>query len=143
MSKIYKSVFTPDVEIDLANYLTELMISNFIDMKKWTRPSSPFWRKDISDGNPILEELGKRYGIELSAMKNLLKVFDGDIIAKYIIENRKVGFKLLKKENQAIFLYDVFNLQIKKPDTFVDKDIKAMPTTVAKSFSTSKNKIAL
>lgn len=137
-------MYVPETEIDLANYLTELLISNFINMKKWQRPACPFWRKDICANDPVLLELSERYGIELAAMKNLLKVFDGDIIAKCISDNRKVGFKLLKKENQAIFLYDLFLLQVKKP-TVTNKapTVVSESTDKVKSFSVGKQKIIL
>lgn len=143
MSKIYKSLYVPETEIDLANYLTELLIGNFINMRKMNRPACPFWRKEICQNDPVLLELSKRYGIELAAMKNLLKVFDGDIIAKCITENRKVGFKLLKKENQAIFLYELFNLQIKKPALSTKVPEITTSAETVKTFSGSKKKITL
>lgn len=143
MSKVYKSLYVPEIEIDLANYLTELLIGNFINMKKWNRPACPFWRKEICENDDTLLELSKRYSIELAAMKNLLKVFDGDIIAKCITENRKVGFKLLKKENQAIFLYELFNLQIKKPALSTKVPEITTSAETVKTFSSSKKKITL
>jgi hypothetical protein len=114
-------------------------------MKKWPKPQCPFWRKDIAKNNEVLQELCERYTIELPAIKNLLKVFDGDIIAKCITEKRKVGFKLLKKENQALFLYDLFQLQIKKPIPKTTETVTYQPDNIApaKTFGSKSKNITL
>lgn len=140
--KQYKSIFVTEQTIDLANYITELLIKNYILMVKKPLPTCPFWRKEIAANDTFLQELSKRYALELIGIKNLLKVFDGNIITKYIIDQRKIGFKMLKKENQAIFLYDLFNLQIKKPavkNIVIDTSVK----NTAETFTNHKKLIGL
>lgn len=119
MSKEYKSIFVPEVSIDLPNFLTEIIIKNYLIMIKKPLPNCPFWRKDIAKEDNFLTELSKRYCIELANMKNLLKCFSGDVIAKYYTESKRTGFKMLRKENQMDVLYHLFLLQSKEKEKVV------------------------
>lgn len=113
MDKKYNSCFVPEQGIDVANYITEQLIRNFLDMVKKPKPSCPFWRKDIAQQDPFLTDLSKRYHLELIGVKELLKIFDQSVITSYIVKNKRIGFKMLKKENQAMFLYELFKEALK------------------------------
>jgi hypothetical protein len=109
----YNSIFVPEIKIDLPNFLTELLIKNYLEFNKKPLPSSPFWRKDISNQSSDLQELSKRYALELIGIKQLLKVFSPESISKLLTEKRYFAFKHLKKESQARFLYELFQIEIK------------------------------
>lgn len=112
--KSYQSIFVPEHKIDIANYITEIIICNYLRMIKKPRPASPFWRKDIASASPELQALCKKYQLELIGVKQLLKKFDADIIAKYYTESKRTGFKGLKKINQTKILEELSKLQTKK-----------------------------
>lgn len=114
MSKIYKSIFVPEHKIDIANYITEIIICNYLRMINKPRPASPFWRKDIASASPELTALCKKYQLELIGVKQLLKKFDADIIAKYYTESKRTGFKGLKKVNQTAILIELQKLQTQR-----------------------------
>jgi hypothetical protein len=116
MVKEYKSIFVPETTIDLPNFLTEILIKNYLAMIKKQPPNCPFWRKEVCQNDEFLMELSKRYVIELTNMKNLLKCFNADVIAKYYTDSKRTGFKMLKKENQMDVLYQLFLLQSKEKE---------------------------
>jgi len=126
MEKEYKSIFVPETTIDLPNFLTEILIKNYLVMIKKPLPNCPFWRKEISEKDDFLQELAKRYVVELGNMKNLLKCFNPDVIAKYYTESRRTGFKLLKKENQMDILYQLYLLQSREK-TKIEYDFADAP----------------
>ncbi len=113
LNKEFQSHFLPDLKVDLSNYITELLICNYLKWQKQPIPNSPFWRKGITVNSEHLKELGKRYGVELSAVKDLLEVFTGSTIIKYFRENNTVGIKFVKKETQQRIIYELFKLELK------------------------------
>ena len=113
----YNSIFVPEIKIDLPNFLTELLIRNYLEFNKKQLPTSPFWRKEISSQSRDLQDLSKRYALELTGIKQLLKVFSGSSISKLLIEKKYFAFKHLKKETQARFLYELFQIEIKQDKT--------------------------
>lgn len=109
---MYKSIFVPEHEIDIANFLTEKIIRNFLNWQKKPLPQSPFWRKETKNNSKELDELAKRYQVELTAVKNLLKIFDQEAISR-VLERGYVGIQRVKKENQAKILYEIYHEQLK------------------------------
>lgn len=113
-TKQYQSLFVSEHKIDLANYITEIIICNYLAMLKKPKPASPFWRKEIAAHSPELVALSKKYQLELIGVKQLLKKFSGSTIAKYYTESKRTGFKGLKKENQIKILRDLEKLESSK-----------------------------
>lgn len=109
----FNSIFVPEIKIDISNYITELLIKNYVEFTRVPMPTSPFWRKEIAKNSKELTELSKRYVIELGGVKQLLKIFKPEAIIKAIANNKQFSYKLLKKHNQAKFIYDVFHQAIK------------------------------
>lgn len=112
-SKCYPSIFDPSIQTDIANYLTEILIVNFLKWQKKPMPSSPFWRKDIATGDKGLAELSKKYQVELVGVRNLLTLFSPKVLAEDFINNRRVGVKMVKKETQQKILFDLYQLHLK------------------------------
>lgn len=108
----YESIFEPELKIDVANYLAELVIVNFLNWQKKPIPKSPFWRKSISGDNTYLKQLAQRYTVELSGMKDLLEVFAPQVLAEYFRETKTVGFKLVKAETKQRILMELFKKQV-------------------------------
>lgn len=107
----YKSIFAPDLEITLAQSLTEIIIKNYCGWQKIPLPQSKFWQKQYQT-NTVLKDLGKRYGIEISGIHDLLKVFSGSVIASYFSEKNTACYKLGRKATQEKIILDLFEKQI-------------------------------
>lgn len=120
-------MYAHNLDIDLPNYLTELVVKNFLVLFKRPMPTCAFWKKDIASQHDNLQDLAKMYSLELIGMKQLLKVFDGDVIAKYYTESKWTGFKRLKKANQQQIIYDLYQLQMKKPEPTIVEEIVPAP----------------
>lgn len=119
----YKSMFSPDLEITLAQYITEIIIKNFCGWQKIPLPQSKFWQQQYQT-NQTLKDLGKRYGVEISAVHDLLKVFSGPVLAKYFTEKNIACFKLSKAATQQKIISELFKKQvefIKSLDTIKDR----------------------
>lgn len=144
MNKEYPSVFLPDKKIDLSNYLTEIIICNFLNWQKLPIPSSPFWQAAIANKSVKLDDLRKRYGMELAEIKNLQKVFSTESISQTFKELKPISVKQLKKENRSNLIYNLyinelaFQKQVKKVETTETVEYKATP-----SFANKKKAISL
>ena len=131
--RAYKSTFAANMDIDLPNYLTELVMVNYLDLIKRSKPTSAFWKKDVMGQDDYLQDLAKIYFLELIGMKQLLKVFDPDIVAGYFLATKWSGFKRLKKDNQMKILYEFYLKQIKK-----EKVVDTTPVVDILPFDTEK-----
>ena len=113
MSKVYKSIFVPEVQIDVANYLTEIMIKNYLDWQKMQYPKCPFWREEYVRENPSLARLAERYMLELTSMQQMLMVFSPDVIAEWLTSTKSAGFQLFKPGMKDRALWELYSRQIK------------------------------
>lgn len=109
----YKSVFDATKQIDIANYLTEQLMLNWLRWRKWPNPTGPAWQKEISENSDRVKEFRQKYIAELPFMKNLLKVFSPHVISNYIKENNIVGFQIVKLENRKKYIFDMYLEQVK------------------------------
>lgn len=112
--KFYTSYFVPEHKIDIANYLTEILIKNFLEWQKIPKPNCPFWRKEVSSNNPALKKLANKYIAELTEIKRLLHVFDASILAEDFIKNKRIGIKIIKKEFREKILLSLLEQQINR-----------------------------
>jgi hypothetical protein len=110
MTKEYSSRFVPDHKIDLANFLTEILVLNYLKQFKKNIPTVPFWRKEYSES---FADLSKRYYIELIGVKDLLKVFYPETIAEVFTQKKCFAFSYLKMENRYPILYELYKCQVK------------------------------
>jgi hypothetical protein len=113
MSKVYKSIFVPEVQIDVANYLCELMMRNYMDWQKIPYPKCPFWRAEFASQSKLLKQLSERYVIELGGIQELLMVFSPDVIANLFTTKKVAGFKLFKAETKDRYLWELYCDQVK------------------------------
>ncbi len=111
-TKQYSSIFVPESKIDVANYLTELLICNYVKVRKKAMPTCPFWRKEYAT-DEFLQDLNEKYVLELIGIKDLLHVFDPEVLSKYIVDKFCISFKMLKKETQQAHFYELVRRQIK------------------------------
>lgn len=98
--RVFQSTICPSIKVNKPNYLCEVMIQNFCKLRKRSVPSSPFWRKGISSNDEFLAELSKRYTVEVSACRQLLKKYPLSILIKYYKDSCMPGYKLLRKETR-------------------------------------------
>lgn len=117
--KQYPSVFVPEQLVDLPNFVVELMIRNWCLIAKKPVPNCPFWRKEIAEKSPELKELAKRYGAELPAARNLLKVFGPGVLMKYYQESKMPGFTMLRDETKGKVLLALYKAQIKAKEVLI------------------------
>lgn len=110
--KVYQSIFVPEIKIDIANYLTEILIKNYLNWLKIPLPKCPFWRKDIASQNADLKKLSNKYVAELTEVKELLFVFDPSVMAKDFIDNKRIGVKVIKKEQKSAIFETLIQKQI-------------------------------
>lgn len=111
--KVYQSIFVTGLTVDITNYLTEILIKNWL--VRWNKPipQSPFWRKEITDKSPNLKDLGKRYTIEVSEIKNLLKVFNEVALIDFFKTYKPTTIKYLKLPERHKFTYELYAHQLK------------------------------
>lgn len=142
MNKQYSSIFVPETKIDIENYITEVIIVNFLNWQKQPIPKSPFWRADISNNNHGLDELRKRYIAELTGVKKLMKVFNPAVIMAYFQTSKMVGYTMVRAETKTKIIMELFNRQLKYADSLdkiVDVPIETTVfTNTGKSIRTSK-----
>lgn len=109
----YSSIFVAGLKVDLPNFLAELLIRNYLQFKKITLPTVPFWQKEWREASPIYKDIASRYGMELPEVKNLLKVFDVEVLAGYFTETSCFCLKYLKLPNRQKLIYDLYLKQLK------------------------------
>lgn len=113
MDNQYPSQFTPDIMVDVSNFITETIIVSYLQFKKKPMPNSPFWRKEISDNDPWLTELRNKYSLELTAVKDLLVVFSPMVVSA-CLKRRKLGtLKFLKADVKQQIVSELFKDQVK------------------------------
>lgn len=104
MSKNWESIFDPSKKVDAANFITEIIISNYLKWQKKPLPRSPFWQKAISEKSDVLKDLRTRYAAEVSMVKDLLRVFHFAVVAKFVKKTGVVGIRMVKAETRERML---------------------------------------
>lgn len=139
--KLYHSLFVHDLEVDLPNFLTEILIRNYLNKFNKVHPRCAFWKKDVCQQFPELQELQKKYVVELIGIQQLLKVFNSEIIIKYFQDAKPWAIKYAKKPVQQSIIYDLYQLQIKhnpKDDTYRNHEVT--PKKEFKGIATNNKK---
>lgn len=115
-TKRWESIFDPSKKVDEANFITEIILSNYLKWQGKPLPRSPFWQKAISENSDVLKDLRKRYAAEVSAVKDLIKVFDFPAVARYAKRTKMVGIRMVKAETKDKILVGLFkeNLEYRK-----------------------------
>jgi len=118
MTKEYDSIFSPKKKICIAGHITELIINNKIDWvsKKQgvdKKPRCDFWSKEKAESNADFKQLQKDFSLEISYIKNLLKVFSAPVIVKYVKDRGIITFRYLTLDKQKTVMYNLFQEQIK------------------------------
>ena len=116
--KEYDSIFSAKKKICIAGHITELILNNKIE---WTskkqgvdkKPRCDFWSKDKADNNPDFKQLQKDFSLEISYIKNLLKVFSPPVVVKYVKDRGLITFRYLPLDKQKALMYNLFQEQIK------------------------------
>lgn len=105
----YQSLIVPDLSVDIANYLTEIIVTNNAARFKKNLPKYEYWRKEYKDSH---KEITNQYIAELTQIKKLLKVFSAPVLIKYFKESKIISFRFVKKEQMPLIIFDLFKAQI-------------------------------
>lgn len=149
MDKQFSSIFVPEEKINLPNYITELIIKNWLSFYKKPTPTSPFWRKDICANNTTLEWLSNKYSMEISAVNDYLKVFSPEVLIKILKKRNLITLKFLKLEWKKDLLNELFNEQLRSSNKCM-KQLEeeaapdmSLPFTGTTSFKTGNSRSGL
>lgn len=110
---VYKSLIVPDLEVDLGNYLTELLIINQCKKFKKPIPTTPFWKKEYAGLHKDLLFISKNYGLELSAIKDYLLIFAPSVLIAGFQKKNLHTIRFLKKEERKELMYELCLQQVK------------------------------
>lgn len=147
MSKEHKSVFVTDLEIDIANFLTEVLFVQFFKSSNRPLPTGAFWKKEYTDVNPSFKWLSEKYNLEIQEARKLLKVFSPSVISAAITKHNVTTLVYMKKEERKEMIYQLYLDQLKLVkqldnrtvlETMEIKDFKEVP-----KFAPKKGKMAL
>lgn len=143
--KLYNSVFASEIQIDEANYLTEILIKNYLHFIKCPLPNFPFWRKEYANQSQKITELSKRYQVELIGIKQLLRKFNAQSIAKDFVENKRFLYKMGKKATQLNIEESISSIeeQLNRQDLVEVITTINTDTKIAKAFSRGPKRIAI
>lgn len=111
-TKNYKSHFVPDLDIDVGNFITEMIVRNKLLNWKKPLPTFPFWQNTYQ-GDPKNKALTKDYYLELTEVRNLLKVFSANVLIECFKELKLHTLRYLKKENKMEVIYNLYGRQLK------------------------------
>lgn len=141
MNKEYKSIFVPNLSVNIENYITELILSNKIewDIKKGKNISKPhcaFWRKDIAKNHPQFAQLTKDYIVELTYIKDLLKCFSGPTIIGYIKKRNLITFRYLDLEKQKTVIYNLWREECEHKKNMAKQVKKANSVNIEDTITT-------
>ena len=117
--KEYDSIFVPKLKIPIEAFITETIIDNKIQWRAKsgapiTRPLVAFWRKAVVRDNPELKQLSEEYSLEISYVKNLLKIFSSDTLLEYVKERGIITFRYLPLDKQKTVIYNLFQKEVEK-----------------------------
>lgn len=147
MSKEHKSVFVTDLEIDIANFLTEVLFVQYFKAYNRPLPTGAFWKKEFTDVNPSFKKLAEKYNLEIQEIRKLLKVFSPAILSALITTYKISTLVYMKKEERKEMIYQLYLDQLKLVkqldnrtvlETMEIKYFKEVP-----KFATKKGKMAL
>jgi hypothetical protein len=110
---MYNSNIVAGTQVDLPNYITELLIINQCKKYKKSIPTTPFWKKEYAGLNKDLSFLSKNYALELTAIKDLLLLFAPKVLLEYFKSTDLTTVRFLKKENRMTMLYRLCHIQVK------------------------------
>lgn len=111
--QLFDSIFDAQLKVDVPNYITELLMDNYFKVCKKDVPRTAFWRKEYKESSSNFEHWSGKYSLELSEIKNLLKVFPARPVAQTIKAERTWTIKYLKLEDKQKFLYKLYNATLK------------------------------
>lgn len=114
MTKKYSSIIVPELEVDVANYITEIILKRKFKYKPDKLPKVEFWRKQYKDE---FKDISNLYIAELTMVKKLLKVFSPDVVLNTFKENNLFTLRFLTKEESASLIFGLFKSQIEYLDT--------------------------
>jgi len=118
-NKEFDSIFSPKKKIDISSHITEIVLNNKIE---WVnkkngldnKPRCDFWSKDKADSNPEFKQLQKDFRLEVTYIKNLLKIFSSVTVLKYVKSRGIITFRYLTLDKQKTVIYNMFQEEIKK-----------------------------
>ena len=117
--KEYDSIFSPKKKVDIASHITEIILNNKIEWKNKksgvdNKPRCDFWKKGKADQNPDFKSLQKDFSLEVSYVKNLLKVFAKSTVLKYVKDRGIITFRYLPLDKQKTVIYNLFQEELKR-----------------------------
>ncbi len=118
-TKDFDSIFSPKKKIDIASHITELVLNNKIEWKnkkqgRDSRPRCDFWKKEKADSNSDFKQLQNDFRLEVTYIKNLLKVFSSVTVLQYVKDRGIITFRYLPLDKQKTVMYNLFQSEVKK-----------------------------
>jgi hypothetical protein len=142
VEETYNSIFDADLKVNKANYLTEMIMSNYFAICKQDVPRTAFWRKKYKEQCDNFEWWAEKYSLDLSEVTNLLKVFPARPIAQTIKEQRIWTIKFLKIEPRKDFFYKLYQNTLKhykECEKAAKLDVTIQPAKSGPTASFAKN----
>lgn len=118
-TKLYQSLIVPNLNVDIANYLCEIVLTRKFKYKPDRLPKVEFWRSQYKND---FKELQNLYIAELTQIKKLLKVFSSEVILKFFKENDYYTIRFLTKDQSKELIFGLFIKQYEFIQSL--KDIK-------------------
>tara|TARA_R100000152_G_C6661691_1_gene100419 strand:+ start:91 stop:552 length:462 start_codon:yes stop_codon:yes gene_type:complete len=144
-NKEYDSIFSPKKKIDISSHITELILNNKIEWHNKKngvdgKPRCDFWVKDKADSNPEYKQLQKDFRLEVTYVKNLLKIFSSITVLKYVKDRGIITLRYLDLDKQKTVIYNMYQEEIKRIKNQKDKIKKKKSPDPELNFSKKPSK---
>lgn len=135
--KIFDSIFVKDLKVDVYNFITEVLINNYLEFARIQKPRCAFWQKEYQS-NDLLKFLGKKYQIELIHIKRLTKKYTPKVIMTCFKQNKIGSYGFLKQEKRVLI-----DKRLEETEREINKPIAKAPelSSVETSIETSVQNI--
>lgn len=143
--KEYDSIFSAKKKIDVASHITELILNNKIEWvnKKNgvdSKPRCDFWTNDKAESNSEFKQLQKDFRLEVTYVKNLLKIFTPVTVLKYVRDRGIITLRYLTLDKQKTVIYNLYQEELKMRKEKKSKPKKKNPEELELNFSKKTSK---
>lgn len=107
----YDSILIPDLKVDVANAITEIIFKRRQTKMRKEIPKVEFWRKEYKE-HESYKAFANDYIAELTQVKKILKIFSPEVVLKYAKEQDLWSLRYITKERLPGIIFDLFLAQI-------------------------------
>lgn len=104
-----QSIFVSGLEITEAAAIAEHIISNRLEARNKPKPTCAFWKVEHK---ATFEALANTYVLELTDVRNLLKVFSPAVVLETVRDLKIQTFRYMTKEEKKECLYYLYRAQV-------------------------------